>query len=187
MMQDITDDLIAPLPPGTTVAATEVGYLGDHASQINVIDLAGLNDTDIALHGFDTSRFPPASRTSSGCLLLLQLPARRNESLIPPSSLSTTSTLAPATTASPFAKTHPCAHRSNTSSASSGARPPRHRPLRPTSSTRNLARSKAHSPQQLAVPLNYTPRHLARSAAQWRDPCIVFRSAHKAGCPRSRF
>jgi len=57
MMQDITDDLIAPLPPGTTVAATEVGYLGDHASQINVIDLAGLNDTDIALHGFDTNRF----------------------------------------------------------------------------------------------------------------------------------
>jgi len=57
MMQDITDDLIAPLPPGTTVAATEVGYLGDHASQINVIDLAGLNDTDIALHGFNTSRF----------------------------------------------------------------------------------------------------------------------------------
>lgn len=57
MMRDITDDLIAPLPPGTTVAATEVGYLGDHASRINVIDLAGLNDTDIALHGFNTSRF----------------------------------------------------------------------------------------------------------------------------------
>ena len=57
MMKDITDDLIAPLPPGTTVAATEVGYLGERASQINVIDLAGLNDTDIALHGFDISRF----------------------------------------------------------------------------------------------------------------------------------
>ena len=57
IMQDITDDLIAPLPPGTTVASTEVGYLGDRASQINVIDLAGLNDTDIALHGFNISRF----------------------------------------------------------------------------------------------------------------------------------
>jgi len=57
MMKDITEDLIAPLPPGTTVAATEVGYLGDHAPDINIIDLAGLNDTDIALHGFDTSRF----------------------------------------------------------------------------------------------------------------------------------
>jgi hypothetical protein len=57
IMQDITDDLIAPLPPGTTVASTEVGYLGERASQINVIDLAGLNDTDIALHGFNTTRF----------------------------------------------------------------------------------------------------------------------------------
>ncbi|MGI4755636.1 MAG: hypothetical protein ACRYGF_02175 [Janthinobacterium lividum] len=51
-MQSITDDLIAPLPPGTTVAATEVGYLGQRAAAIHIIDLAGLNDTDIALHGF---------------------------------------------------------------------------------------------------------------------------------------
>lgn len=57
MMKDITDILIAPLPPGTTVAASEVGYLGDHASRVNVIDLAGLNDTDIALHGFNISTF----------------------------------------------------------------------------------------------------------------------------------
>jgi hypothetical protein len=57
VMLAITDDLIAPLPPGTTVAATEVGYLGNQASRINVIDLAGLNDTDIALHGFSMSRF----------------------------------------------------------------------------------------------------------------------------------
>jgi len=57
MMQHITDDLIAPLPPGTTVAATEVGYLGVQATHINVIDLAGLNDTDIALHGFNMARF----------------------------------------------------------------------------------------------------------------------------------
>lgn len=57
MMLDITNHLIAPLPSGTTVAATEVGYLGDHASNINVIDLAGLNDTDIAIHGFNLTRF----------------------------------------------------------------------------------------------------------------------------------
>jgi hypothetical protein len=56
MMADITDRLVAPLPPGVTVAATEVGYLGSQAPQANIIDLAGLNDTDIALHGFDMSR-----------------------------------------------------------------------------------------------------------------------------------
>ena len=52
-MVQITDNLIAPLPAGVTVAATEVGYLGLRASHANVIDIAGLNDTDIALHGFD--------------------------------------------------------------------------------------------------------------------------------------
>jgi len=35
------------------VAATEVGYLGERAGQANVIDMAGLNDNEIALHGFD--------------------------------------------------------------------------------------------------------------------------------------
>jgi len=53
MMTVVTDLLVAPLPCGTTVAATEVGYLGSRAGQVNVIDLAGLNDTEIALHGFD--------------------------------------------------------------------------------------------------------------------------------------
>lgn len=57
MMTSITDDLIAPLPVATTVAATEVGYLGERAAQINIIDLAGLNDTDIALHGFRLGPF----------------------------------------------------------------------------------------------------------------------------------
>ncbi len=57
MMFSITDDLIAPLPPGATVAATEVGYLGDRATHLNIIDLAGLNDTDIALHGFHPNAF----------------------------------------------------------------------------------------------------------------------------------
>jgi hypothetical protein len=53
MMRDVTDMLVAPLPRGVTVAATEVGYLGARASQVNVIDMAGLNDNAIALHGFD--------------------------------------------------------------------------------------------------------------------------------------
>ena len=56
MILDVTDDLVAPLPSGATVAATEVGYLGERASGINIIDLAGLNDTEIALHGFAMSR-----------------------------------------------------------------------------------------------------------------------------------
>ena len=49
--------LVAPLPKGVTVAATEVGYLGSHAPQVNIIDMAGLNDTDIALHGFRMEAF----------------------------------------------------------------------------------------------------------------------------------
>ncbi len=57
MMLAVTDDLIAPLPPGATVASSEVGYLGERTPRINLIDLAGLNDTDIALHGFNMSRF----------------------------------------------------------------------------------------------------------------------------------
>lgn len=56
MMADVTDLLIAPLPAGSTVAATEVGYLGLRAARLNVIDLAGLNDNEIALHGYDPAR-----------------------------------------------------------------------------------------------------------------------------------
>ncbi|MGC9199015.1 MAG: hypothetical protein ACP5E5_08770 [Acidobacteriaceae bacterium] len=57
MMLAITDDLVAPLPSGVTVAATEVGYLGERASQANIIDMAGLNDPQIALHGFQVASF----------------------------------------------------------------------------------------------------------------------------------
>ena len=52
MMQSVTDDLLAPLPPGGTFAASEVGYLGESVPRSTVIDLAGLNDTGTALHGF---------------------------------------------------------------------------------------------------------------------------------------
>lgn len=50
--QQLTDLLVRPLPAGTIVAATEVGYLGERAPQVDILDLAGLNDTTIALHGF---------------------------------------------------------------------------------------------------------------------------------------
>jgi hypothetical protein len=43
------------LPYNSTIAATEVGWLGAGAPQVNVIDLARLNDREIALHGFDVA------------------------------------------------------------------------------------------------------------------------------------
>jgi hypothetical protein len=47
------DVLLAPLPSGATIAASEVGYLGAADLHGNVIDIAGLNDNQIALHGFN--------------------------------------------------------------------------------------------------------------------------------------
>jgi hypothetical protein len=52
-MWGLTDELVAPLPAGASVAASEVGYLGAKAPQVTIIDTAGLNDTRIALHGFN--------------------------------------------------------------------------------------------------------------------------------------
>jgi hypothetical protein len=49
----LTKRVIQPLPIGTTIAASEVGYVGAMAPHVNVIDIAGLNDTEIALSGFD--------------------------------------------------------------------------------------------------------------------------------------
>jgi hypothetical protein len=48
----ITDHFIARLPAGTLVAASEVGYLGSASPRVDILDLEGLNDTHIALHGF---------------------------------------------------------------------------------------------------------------------------------------
>jgi hypothetical protein len=45
-------EMIQSLPNGATVASSEVGYLGALQPWVNVIDLVGLNDTQIALHGF---------------------------------------------------------------------------------------------------------------------------------------
>ncbi|MEZ2348848.1 hypothetical protein [Terriglobus sp. RCC_193] len=50
-------DMANAMPPGGIVASSEVGELGYRALNQNVIDLAGLNDTDIALHGFHPDRF----------------------------------------------------------------------------------------------------------------------------------
>jgi hypothetical protein len=51
-LEGIGNVLVKPLPKGSTVAASEVGLLGALAPDVNVIDLAGLNDPQIALHGF---------------------------------------------------------------------------------------------------------------------------------------
>jgi len=56
VMRSLTETLVGPLPRGVKIAASEVGYLGARASQADIIDLVGLNDTDIALHGFDMER-----------------------------------------------------------------------------------------------------------------------------------
>jgi len=44
--------IASEFPQGTTIAATEVGYLGAAAPQVTLIDLAGLNDNYLAHHGF---------------------------------------------------------------------------------------------------------------------------------------
>jgi hypothetical protein len=49
-------DLVATLPPQTVVAASEVGYLGYASQSKTVIDLVGLNDTDIGAHGFTVQK-----------------------------------------------------------------------------------------------------------------------------------
>jgi hypothetical protein len=42
----------AQLPPGAVMAASEVGYVACISPRITVIDLVGLNDTRIGVHGF---------------------------------------------------------------------------------------------------------------------------------------
>ena len=43
--------IIAQLPPGTVIAASEVGYIACISPQVTVIDLVGLNDARIGMHG----------------------------------------------------------------------------------------------------------------------------------------
>lgn len=51
-LTDIMGDILAELPQGVSVAASEVGYIGSRAPRIPIIDLVGLNDTRIGTHGF---------------------------------------------------------------------------------------------------------------------------------------
>jgi hypothetical protein len=44
------------LPKGTVFAASEVGQIGGYAPDVTIIDLAGLNDREIGLHGFSAGR-----------------------------------------------------------------------------------------------------------------------------------
>ena len=49
-------EVIQPMGSGSVVAASEVGLVGALAPQVAVIDLAGLNDNEIAWHGFSMDR-----------------------------------------------------------------------------------------------------------------------------------
>jgi hypothetical protein len=70
---DAMAKLVAGLPSGVVVAAPEVGIVGYASLDKKVIDLVGLNDTDIAVHGFSVDRlldrapdiiwFPPPDYT----------------------------------------------------------------------------------------------------------------------------
>lgn len=44
------------LPPGTVLAASEVGSIGGYAPHVFIIDMAGLNDREIGLNGFSADR-----------------------------------------------------------------------------------------------------------------------------------
>lgn len=51
-LRHFSDDLMRVLPAGATVASSEVGYPGARNPDINIIDEVGLNDQEIAQHGF---------------------------------------------------------------------------------------------------------------------------------------
>ena len=56
MITTMANDIVKPLPPGSVIAASEVGLIGAAAPRVSIIDLAGLNNRDIALHGFNMER-----------------------------------------------------------------------------------------------------------------------------------
>lgn len=51
VVQQIGDGIVSRLPEGAVVAASEVGYIGSVAPQIEIVDLVGLNDTHIGRTG----------------------------------------------------------------------------------------------------------------------------------------
>jgi hypothetical protein len=52
----VANRIVAHLPRGTVMAASEVGMVGAASPDVSVIDLAGLNDREIGLYGFSPSR-----------------------------------------------------------------------------------------------------------------------------------
>jgi len=55
-------DKVATLPDDVTIATTEVGFTGIMNAEKRVIDLAGLNDTEVAFHGLRPARFFAANK-----------------------------------------------------------------------------------------------------------------------------
>jgi len=53
VVQQIGDGVMAKLPAGSIVAASEVGYIGSVAAMSGIIDLVGLNDTRIGRTGLN--------------------------------------------------------------------------------------------------------------------------------------
>ena len=61
------DDVVARLPAGARIAASEVGYLGAVNPAVTLIDIAGLNDTRIAGRASDGRPADPGARPDLGC------------------------------------------------------------------------------------------------------------------------
>jgi hypothetical protein len=51
-IRHLSDDVVARLPAGARIAASEVGYLGAASPNAEIIDIVGLNDTRIGARGF---------------------------------------------------------------------------------------------------------------------------------------
>jgi hypothetical protein len=55
VVRQIGDGIISRLPAGSIVAASEVGYIGSMAPHVTIVDLVGLNDTQIGRTGLSMS------------------------------------------------------------------------------------------------------------------------------------
>ncbi|MEK9284119.1 MULTISPECIES: hypothetical protein [unclassified Bradyrhizobium] len=51
VVQQIGDHIVSRLPAGAVVAASEIGYIGSVAPHVAIVDLVGLNDTQIGRSG----------------------------------------------------------------------------------------------------------------------------------------
>jgi len=88
------------LPDDAVIATSEIGLISVLAPKKHFIDLAGLNDTDIALHGFSAARlfaraepdilYFPHPNYREMIKALLEAPQMANYDIFPPSSLGST-------------------------------------------------------------------------------------------------